>query len=164
MIQQVNDRVAVAGTLLAADLGELARLGYRTVIDLRTDGEPAAGGLSPSEEEARARGLGLAYRRVPVSMQSLDDAPIAAVRTALEAATAPVLVHCSSGLRAIALALLHVCCEEGATADDALVRARTLGLDWERDWRLRGHVNFFVSYLTRHRRLGHRSRGQDDGR
>jgi uncharacterized protein (TIGR01244 family) len=156
MIQRVTDHVAVGGTLLVEDLGELGRLGYRTVIDLRVDGESAAGGLEPSEEAARASRLGLAYQRIPVSLQGLHDGTVADVRAAVDRCAAPVLVHCSSGLRATALVLLHVCCGDGSTTEEALARARALGLDWERDWKLREPVNFFVSYLTRHRRLGRR--------
>ncbi len=131
MLTTLNERLAVAGTLVYADMAEIAQRGYRMLIDLRADGEPAAGGLSPDEVRQCAPAFGFMYVQVPIVMATLDDAVIEAVRRLLRDTTGPVLLHCTSGRRAGAVGLLHLCCEEGASIEQYVAQAQALSLDWE---------------------------------
>lgn len=149
MWQEVNDWLAIAGTLVWEDITALAQRGYRSFIDLRGENEPAAGGLGPHEVRRWVRVHGLTYRQIPVLVTALDDATVDAVRHTLREVEKPVLLHCASGRRAGALALMHLGCEEGATVEQCLTRARAMGLDFEGLPPLR---DFFVDYLTRYSR------------
>ncbi|HXG18112.1 MAG TPA: sulfur transferase domain-containing protein [Methylomirabilota bacterium] len=147
MWQAVNDWLAIAGTLVWEDITALARRGYRTFIDLRGEHEPVAGGLTPRQVERCVIACGLSYRQIPVLLTRLDDATVDAVRHTLREVEKPILLHCASGRRAGALALMHLGCEEGATVEHCLTRARVMGLDFDDLSPLR---DFFVSYLTRY--------------
>jgi uncharacterized protein (TIGR01244 family) len=100
MIVVLTEQLALAGTLVLADIAEIGRRGYQTLIDLRTDGEPAAGGLSPAEVRQHATALGLAYRQIPVSVPALNDATVETVRCTLWEAKGPILLHYSPAYRA----------------------------------------------------------------
>jgi uncharacterized protein (TIGR01244 family) len=147
MIVILNEQLAIAGTLTHADIAEIARRGYQTLIDLRADGEPAAGGLSPTQVCQYATALRLAYYQIPVTVSALTDTTIEAVRRTLREAQGPILLHCVSGRRACALALLHCSCEEGASVAQYSVKAQALGLDWDS---LPGLREFCLEYLIRH--------------
>ncbi len=147
MIVVLTEQLALAGTLVLADIAEIGRRGYQTLIDLRTDGEPAAGGLSPAEVRQHATALGLAYRQIPVSVPALNDATVETVRRTLWEAKGPILLHCVSGRRAGALALMHLSCEEGASVEQCFAKAQVIGLDWDS---LPGLREFCLGYINRH--------------
>ncbi len=147
MIVVLTEQLALAGTLVHADIAEIGRRGYQTLIDLRTDREPAAGGLSPAEVRQHATALGLAYCQIPVSVPALNDATVETVRRALREAEGPVLLHCVSGRRAGALALMHLGCEEGASVEQCFAKAQVIGLDWDS---LPGLREFCIEYISRH--------------
>jgi len=87
--------VATAGQPDAAAWGELARSGFKSVIDLREASEPR--GHDEPREVARA---GLRYFLLPVSHSSLSDRQFDALREFLrDAANRPALVHCQSANR-----------------------------------------------------------------
>lgn len=146
MWQELNDWLAIAGTLICEDIAALALRRYRTFIDLRADSEPAAGGLSPRAVQRCVSALGLSYRQIPVLATALNDATVDAVRRTLREVEKPILLHCASGRRAGALALMHLGCEQGASVEQCLTRAQVMGLDFDGLPPLR---DFFVSYLTR---------------
>ena len=61
--------LAVAGQPTPETLAQLAELGFRTVVNLRTDSEPGV-----TEERAVVEGQGLRYVHVPVTPQSFSQA------------------------------------------------------------------------------------------
>lgn len=146
MLTTLNERLAVAGTLVYADMAEIAKRGYRTLIDLRADGEPAAGGLSPAEVRQCVTAFGIVYVQVPIVIATLDDAVVETVRRLRRETTGPVLLHCTSGRRAGAVALLHLCCDEEASIEQYLAKAQALGLDWDSLPSLR---EFCTGYIAR---------------
>lgn len=111
------------GQPTAEQLEELAGLGYRTVIDLRTEGESGA----LADEPARVEALGMRYVRLPVAgAAGLSDDNARALDELLAGAGAyPVVLHCGSGNRVGALLALRAALTEGADPDAAL----QLGLD-----------------------------------
>lgn len=129
MLQNISPEVAIAGTLTRRDLEEVRRRGFTVVLDLRRRDEPVSGGLSPAEEEAEARGLGLEYHRVELAPQDVDDRVVERVREVLAASRGRVVVHCASGRRAAVLAVLDRGCREGWTPAQCLARVRELGYD-----------------------------------
>lgn len=153
MVQNVGPGVAIAGALTRDDLADLRRRGYTAVLDLRLRDEPVTSGLSPAEEEVEAGKAGLAYRRIEVSAQALEDRVVDRVREALAVSPGPVVVHCASGRRAAVLTTLDRGCREGWTPEQCLARLRELGHDCEPAPALR---DLLVSYLSRHRAAGRR--------
>jgi len=117
------DGVLTGGQPTPEQLGAAARAGFRTVINLRAEGEP--GGDADPAEAAR---LGLRYVWIPVAgtagltrdnVEKLD----AALREALP--QGPVLLHCGSGNRVGALLALRAAWLGNAEPEAAL----KLGVD-----------------------------------
>jgi sulfide:quinone oxidoreductase len=83
---------------MADEMAEVARLGFRTVINNRPDGEsfdqpPAA------VVEAAAQAAGLVYHHQPVTSGGLTVDDVLQFRELLATADGPVLAFCRSGTR-----------------------------------------------------------------
>ncbi len=118
----IRPGLAAAGQPSAEGLAQLKALGFKTVVNLRTDQEGA------KDEEAVVKAAGLAYVSVPVTAETLSRADADAVGRVLDDPTAgPVLLHCASANRVGALwALLQV--RQGKTLDEAEAEGRAIGL------------------------------------
>lgn len=101
--------------------------GFRTVIDLRTEGEQGQT-LPPSAEAAAAEATGLAYTHVPVRTDQFDSAALDQFRRVLSEADAPVLVHCASGKRAGTFVLADQAIRTGRSGAEIVREARDQGL------------------------------------
>ncbi|MBL8771602.1 MAG: TIGR01244 family phosphatase [Phenylobacterium sp.] len=125
--RRVTDDFTTAPQISVADVDEAARLGFRTIINNRPDGE--APGQPPSAEiEAAAKAAGLAYFHVPV-VGGPTQPQVEAVGRILETAERPVLAFCRSGTRSIVTWSL-VQAQSGARPRDELVRlGRDAGYD-----------------------------------
>jgi uncharacterized protein (TIGR01244 family) len=98
-IIRISQDFSVAPALELADLAELARLGYRAVINNRLDDEET-GRSDPADMRAEAERLGLVYVRVPAGKLDLFTDPVVeAMADALRTLPGPVLAHCASGTR-----------------------------------------------------------------
>lgn len=118
------DGVASAGQPAAAAWPDLARAGYRTVIDLRTAEEPRG-----YDEPASVRAAGLEYLPLPVSQDTLNDAAFDHFRDLVrDPARRPVLVHCATSNRVGALLLPYFALDEGRSLPEARELARQAGL------------------------------------
>lgn len=86
--------VAAAGQPTAEALGKLKEMGFRTVVNLRTEQEGAA------QERPLVEARGLRYVSVPVSPATFSLADVEAVEKVLaDAGAQPVLLHCASSNR-----------------------------------------------------------------
>lgn len=97
-IRKINDAVSVAPQIMADEMAEVARLGFRVVINNRPDGEsfdqpPAA------VVEAAAQAAGLVYHHQPVTSGGLTVDDVLQFRELLATADGPVLAFCRSGTR-----------------------------------------------------------------
>lgn len=98
-IISITPSFAVTGALGPHDFGELAELGFKTVIGNRTDAEVPAH-LSSANLARAAADEGVTYIHVPASKFELfTDAVIDGVASAVAVADGPVLAHCASGQR-----------------------------------------------------------------
>jgi uncharacterized protein (TIGR01244 family) len=159
-LQRLTDRFAVSAALTADDIGRLRAMGFRSVIDLRSDGEPRPQGVAPWDEATLAKEAGLSYRQISVEPQLLSDALGQAVRRAAGDAPAPVLLHCTTGRRAGTFGLMLLACEEDLSFDDCLVRGRAMGLDFDGMPRL---TTFLRGFVERHGK-SYRPASNDAGR
>src|SRR3954464_1445256 len=135
--------VATAGQPSAAAWAELAKAGFKSVVDLREASEPR--GHDEPGEIARA---GLRYLLLPVSHESLGDRQFDALREFLrDPANRPVLVHCQSANRVGALMLPYLRLDEHIPLDKAQQMANVIGL------RSPDYAALALDYVRRHASL-----------
>ncbi len=99
-IRRVTKDFAVAPQVSPDDLAEIARQGFRLVINTRPDGE-AAGQPSSAAIAQAAREARLAYVHIPIH-GAPQVGQVEAMRVALQGANGPALAFCRSGMRSIA--------------------------------------------------------------
>lgn len=126
----ITPMIAVTGTLEASDFAEIGRLGFKSVVNNRPDGEED-GQPTAHREAVMAWRAGLAYRYAPAAKhQVLDEQVVEAVADALSELPGPILLHCKSGQRsAILWAAASV--RGGFPLECALAAARAAGFDLE---------------------------------
>jgi len=88
--QRLDAETTTSGRLHGADVGRLAALGVRKVINLALDDHPEA----LVDEAGKMAAAGLDYSHIPVPFDAPDETHFAAFRAALAAADGPVHVHC----------------------------------------------------------------------
>jgi uncharacterized protein (TIGR01244 family) len=103
--------------------------GYRTVVNLRTDGEKDAP-LSPAAEGEEARKIGLAYLHFPTAPDGLNADQARELRDRIATMQKPVAIHCASGKRAGVMALGVLGLDDFDDACKALIDA---GIDVPRE-------------------------------
>ena len=104
---------------------EISQAGYRTVINLRGEGEEGRW-----DEASRAAELGLEYLELPITGRgdvTRENALALAELLAVEERL-PAVVHCASGNRVGALFALHAFHAKGADVEAALEVGKTAGL------------------------------------
>jgi protein tyrosine phosphatase (PTP) superfamily phosphohydrolase (DUF442 family) len=116
--------LATGGQPSAARWAELARAGYRTVIDLREPYEPR-----DHDEPAAVRAAGLAYVPLPVSQPRLTDDVFTQFRALVrDPARRPIFVHCATSNRVGALLLPYYALDEHRPLAEAIDLAKRSGL------------------------------------
>jgi len=119
--------LSVTGGLHRPDIEALARLGVRTIVNNRPDGEDQ-GQLSAAEARRLAEAHGLVYHHIPITAATLSRADVDAFAAALRDAPTPVVAHCRSGTRSTLLwALVRM--REGADALALVAEAARHGID-----------------------------------
>ena len=102
-IRKLDDAISVAPQLMPDELTEVARLGFRTVINNRPDHEHGPDQPTSAQVEAAAVAAGLQYRHLPVDGGWQSPEQIAAFAQLLADLPAPVLACCGSGARSTRL-------------------------------------------------------------
>jgi len=90
--------IDVGGQVGPVDVAELKLAGYRTLVNMRPDGEDSVQPLSASMATVAAD-EGLNYAYIPTSAASMPDSAIDDLGRSLAHAEAPVLIYCRSGTR-----------------------------------------------------------------
>jgi uncharacterized protein (TIGR01244 family) len=126
-IIQLERDAAVAPQLVEADFATIARLGFRSVVNNRPDGE-APDQLPNAKAEAAARRHGLEFRYLPVhNMNVTDDDVVAAFAQLMDVLPRPVLFYCRTGTRCT---ILWAQAEVGRrNVDEILAIARNAGFE-----------------------------------
>ena len=102
-IRAVSPDVCVAAQLSPEAMAELARAGFRSVINNRPDFEHGPDQPTNAAIEAAAKAAGLEYRFLPVSGGYQSPQEIAAFATLLGELPRPILAFCRSGARSARL-------------------------------------------------------------
>jgi len=138
---KVNEQLFVTGQVTTGVIQEAARDGYRSVLNLRAPEEP---GVLPEEKQA-VEAAGLQYVNRPVRKDQISDALTTEVLAEIDRLPKPMLIHCASGMRAGAMAFMHMATRQGMTADEAMEKAQAQGFDCNSEPQLKA---FFEQYVT----------------
>jgi uncharacterized protein (TIGR01244 family) len=98
-LNAVASDVCVAPQLTPDDMAELARLGFKSVVNNRPDFEGGAEQPTSAAVEAAAVAAGLVYRYLPVNGMYQSPEEIAAFAQLMAELPHPVLCFCRSGAR-----------------------------------------------------------------
>lgn len=127
MIRSIDDTLSVAPQISPADVTDLARDGFRMIINNRPDDEemdqPAGSAI-----ERVAETLGIAYVAIPITHAGFSHPQLDAMAAALADATGPVLAYCRSGTRSCNLWALAMA-KTGADPDELERKAAAAGYD-----------------------------------
>ena len=117
--------VATAGQPGQGQLKQLAKAGYRTILDLRTPEE------DPGFEESKiVRSVGMEYVNIPLEMkpEAFSDAVFDNARELIaDPERRPILVHCASAVRVAPLLLSYLILDEGRSPEEAVEIASQVG-------------------------------------
>lgn len=127
-IFKVNDRLSVATQPQLEEFADIARLGFRSVINNRPDGEEAIQPDSASEQEA-ARAQGLDYRQIPIRSGALGEHDVRAFQRAMAEMPGPVLAHCRSATRSLNLFAIGEVLDGRMKSKDLLRLGESAGID-----------------------------------
>jgi uncharacterized protein (TIGR01244 family) len=105
-LRPVAEDVYVAPQLDASAMAELARLGFRSVINNRPDFEHGPDQPTNASVQAAAEAAGLEYRFLPVNGGYQSPQEVAAFAALLAELPRPVLAFCRSGARSTRLFML----------------------------------------------------------
>jgi uncharacterized protein (TIGR01244 family) len=118
--------VYFAGQPSPADLAEYARLGVRTIVNLRMPSEMEKIGF---DEAAAAGTAGMKYVNVPLSSAPPTDGELAKIYAELnKAGNEKILLHCASSNRAGMAWAIFRGTQHGVAATDALAEGKLAGL------------------------------------
>ncbi len=102
-LRQIADTVCVAPQLTPEAMAELARLGFKSVVNNRPDFEHDPDQPTSAAMQAAAEAAGLAYRHLPVDAGWQSPEQIAAFAELLTTLPQPMLAFCRSGARSTRL-------------------------------------------------------------
>ena len=102
-LRQIADTVCVAPQLTPDAMAELARLGFKSVVNNRPDFEHGPDQPTSAAIAAAAAAAGLNYRHLPVDGGWQSPEQIAAFAQLLAELPQPLLAFCRSGARSTRL-------------------------------------------------------------
>ena len=146
-LMKITDQLFVGAQPTAEYLDGLSQQGFKSVVNLRADGEDEQP-LSPHAEAERVRALGMQYLNLPVSMKAMKPELVNQFRQELASLPGPVYVHCHKGKRAGAMAMMHTACEAGHTGEQTLQMAEQMGFECDQP----ELVEFVKNYIDENRK------------
>jgi len=140
---RINDEMTVAGQVTPEDLRQAASDGFKSVLNLRAPDEEGA----LPDERRHAEAAGLDYVNIPVKKDEINDDLATRVLAGIDDLPKPALIHCGTGMRAGAMAMMNVATRSGMSADAAMDKARSMGFDCDSEPQLKA---FFEKYVDSH--------------
>ena len=118
----IRPGLAVAGQPTPEALKGLGEMGFRTVVNLRSEKE------GPADERAVVEAQGLRYVSIPIMPDTFSLADVEAVEKILDdPSAAPVLLHCASANR-VGGAWVVIQARKGKSLEEAEAAGRAAGL------------------------------------
>ena len=126
-LRKIDDTLSVTPQISIEDVEEAARLGFKTIVANRPDGEePGQPAMTDIEEAARKNGLDWVY--MPVESGNITDQDVERFAPMIRDAKKPVLAFCRSGTRCTILWALSSARSQ-APARDIIEKALNAGYD-----------------------------------
>jgi uncharacterized protein (TIGR01244 family) len=94
-----NDQFATLGQIDASHLAEIAKQGYKSVINNRPDFEAGPSQPTNAVIQAQAEALGLNYAFLPVIPGAFTPEQVVEMARLLKTMPGPILAFCRSGAR-----------------------------------------------------------------
>ncbi|MBE9128243.1 MULTISPECIES: beta-lactamase hydrolase domain-containing protein [unclassified Coleofasciculus] len=142
--QKINEQLIVATNQVTSEqLQQAGQEGIKSVLNLRSPDEE---GFS-SDEQQQAESTGLEYTNIPVKPDAMSDELADKVLQEIDRLPKPTLLHCKSGMRSGAMALMYVATQEGMTAEEAMEKGKQLGFDCDKSPQMK---EFFKHYISSH--------------
>ena len=101
-----NDQFGTLGQIEPAHIAEIAKQGYKSVINNRPDGEGGPSQPVNAEIEVAAKALGLQYAYLPVVSGQITAEQAKQMAHLLDTMPGPILAFCRSGARSTNLYML----------------------------------------------------------
>ena len=133
---QVEPTIACAGATDAAAIPEIAKRGFKAIVNLRLESEPDANIGAARDAAAKA---GIRYIHLPFDVANPDEAVVDRFIAAVtDTANQPVFVHCGSANRVAGMWMIKRVVVDGWDTARAETEARANGLSNPklRDWSL----------------------------
>ena len=141
---RVDATIACGGATEVATLDALKKDGFKTVINLRVATEP---GANITENQARAKALGLNYVHIPFSGGSPDPKVIDTfLATIADTTNQPVFIHCASAQRVGSVWLAKRVLQDNYSIEKATQEAKAIGLSNP------GLEKFALQYIADHKK------------
>ena len=141
---KLSEDVTVTGQVTPEQIQQAAKEGFRSVLNLRAPEEEGV----LAEEKAISEKAGLSYVNIPVRKTEISDELTTRILSEIDGLPKPTLIHCASGMRAGAMAFMHMATRQGMSAADAMQKAQALGFDCNSEPQLK---EFFEHYVDAHR-------------
>ncbi len=125
-IRPIDEHIAVAPQISVDDIPEIARLGFKTLVANRPDGEePGQPAMDDIKAAAEAHGLTWVYQ--PVASGNILDSDVDTFDEMICSADQPVLAFCRSGTRCTVLWALSAARRQNG--QEIMSKARQAGYD-----------------------------------
>lgn len=141
-LKQINDEISVAMTQVTPEeLQQAAQEGFKSVLNLRSPDEE---GVLPNEQKY-VESSGLEYVNIPLSPNKLSDEKADEILETIEQLKKPLLLHCKSGMRSGAMALMYMAIQEDMSAQEAIQQGKQMGFDCDKNPKMK---EFFKQYVS----------------
>ncbi|MDN3511866.1 MAG: protein tyrosine phosphatase family protein [Candidatus Jettenia sp.] len=133
------------------EIKKLPQQGFKSVVNLRTSEEDMS--FSLQEEGELVRESGMEYLNIPISTkEGPKSEQVDQFRTEIEHMPKPIFIHCHTGKRSRALAMIYLALKEGLTGEEALQKAQSMGFECN----VPGLKEFFINYINQNTMAGKR--------
>jgi uncharacterized protein (TIGR01244 family) len=143
---QITDKLSIGPQPEREEFEELKEEGFRSVINLRVDGEDQEM-VSPIDEGDLVAAQEMTYLHHPISTRQISPGQVDDFRQFVETLDDPVFVHCKAGTRAAVLAMMHKAVEENWSGARALDEAGKMGIKCDNEQL----ASFVKQYVDQHK-------------
>ncbi|MEA5503542.1 protein tyrosine phosphatase family protein [Halotia wernerae UHCC 0503] len=140
-VKKISDELTVTGQVTPQELQQVGYEGFKSVLNLRSPDEE---GFMNSEQQ-QAETAGLHYLNIPVKPNTISDELVTEVLQQIDQLPKPILIHCASGMRAGAIAFMHLATRQGMTPEQVFAKASAAGFDCSANPQLKQFLEHYIS-------------------
>ncbi len=124
---EIAPGLSVTAQIEKADVAQIAKQGFKTIINNRPDSEGVP--VTAADAKAEAERNGLRYAYLPVTSSTITAADLVAFDKLVAENPKPILAHCRSGTRTYLLWAAAQVVNGKADADALVAEAASKGFD-----------------------------------